>query len=528
MLIVGAGFAGLTAAALLAWRGISCLVVERRASTSRHPKAHGINLRSLELLRIIPGLEKELHLASRARPNDCTIMIAETVAGPIINKLLEPGGINTRDLSPVTMCSAGQDRVEAVLLHHAKMLGAEVLFSTELITVTQDAGGVHASLRNVLTGEETHWQSSYLIAADGAHSGIRHTLDIGMRGFGTLANAVSILFEADLSKFVKKDSFLLCYLQNPAFSGAFVTTDEINRGQLNIEYNVNCEGASHFDAARCTSIVRAALGTPELDIGLLDVIPWKMSSLIAERMRVGRIFLAGDAAHIMPPVGGLGGQTAIQDAADLAWKLAAILKGHADAMLLDSYEAERGPVSHLTTNCQIANYVQRLRPDRKDLLESLAVFDNLCVAMGYRYRSAAISSEISGDDSPVEDPKAPTGSPGTRLAHVKLMRDGEVVSTHDLTGQDFVLLAGPGGSAWIAAAQNSAIQLGTPLISYLIGSDLCDPDQVFLARTGLEPDGALLVRPDGFIAWRSRTRPIAPQTCLVKALACAIGRAIPA
>lgn len=524
VLIVGAGFAGLTAAMLLAWRGAPCLVVERHATTSRHPKAHGVNRRSLELLRVIPGLEDELHQASRARPNDSTIIIAEQVTGREIKTLLTPSNLDMPDLSPAMICSAGQDRVEPILLRHASALGAEIRFSTELAGFTQAPDGVHATLRDLASGEETHIFADYLVAADGGASPVRRALGVEMQGHRALSHAVSILFKADLAAPMRNRGFVLYYLQNPKFTGAFVSCDAPDQGQINVEYDPSRESASDFDATRCVGVVREALGMPDLDVNVLDVMAWEMSALLAERMSVGRVFLAGDAAHVMPPVGGLGGQTAIQDAADLAWKLAMVLQGHASPALLDTYEAERLPVARLTIARQIANYVERLRPDRAALRDPAAGTDYLSVAMGYRYRSGGIQAQTPDDGRPAEDPFHPTGRPGARIAHAPLQRAGRLISTHDLTGRGFVLLAGPDGAAWVAAARNVAERSGAPLAASRVGEDLIDATKTFLARTGLGPDGALLMRPDGFIAWRSQRAHADPATILEDALARALCR----
>jgi putative polyketide hydroxylase len=523
VLIVGAGFAGLTAAALLAWHGAPCLLVERRASTNRHPRAHGVGLRSMESLRVIPGLEADLCRASRAAPNDSTIMIAESVAGPVIKTLVAPGGCDWRALSPATPCSVGQDRVEPILLRHASALGANIRFSTQVSEFSQDADGIVATLRDLKNGEDAVWRADYLIAADGAHSEAREKLGIRMFGRDALSHAISILFKADLRAVAPTQGFLLCYLQNREFNGAFVTTDDPDIGQINIDYDPDRENASDYDEERCARIVRIALAAPELDVSVLDVLPWKMSSLLVSRMAQGRVFLAGDAAHIMPPVGGLAGQAAIQDAADLAWKLAMVIHGRAGRGLLDTYDAERRPVAQITAARLTANYGERVRPDRADLLDiANDKMDNLSVAFGYRYHSGAIATEADDELSSVEDPRHPTGRPGSRLAHIRLAREGEIISSLDLLGRGFVLLAAPGDGSWMAAAQALRRNFGAPLDAYQIGSRLNDHEGRFLADTGLETGGASLIRPDGFIVWRSR----APVADPLSALKAALDRAL--
>jgi putative polyketide hydroxylase len=303
-------------------------------------------------------------------------------------------------------------------------------------------------------------------------------------------------------------------LRNPKFSGAFVTCDEPGHGQLNIEYDSASDHASDFDEVRCRKLVRDAFGLPDLQVEILDIRPWDMSALTADRMSFGRVFLAGDCAHVMPPVGGLGGQTAIQDAADLAWKLALVVKGHAAPSLLDTYEAERKPVARIAIARQIANYVERLLPAREDLRIRDEEHDILGTAIGYRYRSSAIVSDDLDDGAATENPLQPSGSPGTRLAHVWLCRGEETISSHDLIGRDFVLFAGSDGAEWIDAARRIALRSGAPLSCSQLSVDVDDPQGLFLPRLGVSSKGATLVRPDGYIAWRSRGADSSPISTL--------------
>jgi putative polyketide hydroxylase len=503
VLIVGAGLAGLSAATLLAWHGVRCLLVERRASTARHPRARGIKPRSLELLRQIPGLEADLAEAGRGGTNDLTIAIAESVTGREFRTLMTPADMNMQALSPAVLCTAGQDRVEPILLRHAHGLGAEIQFSTELAGFTQDASGVRATLLDAGTRQTRVVTADYLIAGDGNRSPTRRALGIGVHGHGAMSHNMSILFEADLSGVLRGRGFVLYYLQNPDFTGVFVSTDDDHRGQVSVEYDPGRERAADYDPDRAARMVRAALGLPDLDVTILDVTPWTMSSQIADRMAEGRVFLAGDAAHTMPPTGGLGGQTAIQDAADLAWKLALVLRGQAGPALLETYQAERHPVAELTVIRQTANYVERMRPDRTDLSVAGAETDYLSVAMGYRYRSAAIIDDASDDGGLTEDPSRPTGRPGTRLPHRPLERDGRTISTLDLVGHGFVLICGPDGGAW-AEAGHALGRHDLPMTVRQLGVGLTRDTDAVLASLGVELDGAVLIRPDGFIAWRHR------------------------
>jgi hypothetical protein len=220
----------------------------------------------------------------------------------------------------------------------------------------------------------------------------------------------------------------------------------------------------------------------------------------------------------MPPNGGFGGNTGIHDAHNLAWKLAMVLKTAADPRLLDSYEAERKPVAKFTVEQAYTRYVTRTATylGATDY-EPLAHDFN--VELGYIYRSAAVSPG-NGDGKGHDDPRVTLGRPGARAPHLFLERSGKQVSTLDLFGRNFVLLAGPEGAAWCEAGRAEASRLsGLPLDVYRVGStDLLDPEDQFCATYGLSPTGACLVRPDGFVGWRARASVPNPSTSLATAL----------
>jgi len=531
VLIVGSGLAGLTSAVNLAWRGVSPLLVERHADTSRNPRARSVNIRSMELLRIA-GLESDLVAAGPQSFNDFSIIVAESVTGRELRTVLPRGGAGGAgtafDMAGVTSAkpsTAGQDRIEPILRRHAQALGAQLRYSTELLSFEQDSRGVTATIRNLLSQREERVRADYLIAADGNRSRIREQLGIGVHGRGSLSHNIGIIFEGNIEALIGERSFALYYLQNPNFTGAFINTDVPGRALVSVEYDPSRQSPEDFDTQRCLEVVRAALGVPQFEARILEVLPWEMASRVADEFSRGRVFLAGDAAHTMPPTGGLGGQTAIQDGYDLAWKLALVLRGDAEPALLETYQTERQPVAELTVELQTANYVERLRPDRTDLTAGAqksgraGELDYMGVAMGYRYRSAAIATEIPDDGAPMESPLAPTGRPGTRAAHIPFLHRGARISLLDLIGREFVLLSGTDGTAWARAAATLAFEIGVPLASYRVGSDLLDVDHQWATRLGVTDSGAVLVRPDGFIAWRSQAAQESPTRVLREVLA---------
>jgi hypothetical protein len=238
------------------------------------------------------------------------------------------------------------------------------------------------------------------------------------------------------------------------------------------------------------------------------------------------VLLAGDAAHVMPPTGGYGGNTGVHDAHNLAWKLAYVLDGRAGADLLDTYEAERLPVARMTVEQAYTRYVTRLDPGLgTDGLEPL--IDDPPIDLGYRYRSSSFTPDGSDDGSLWEDPHAPTGRPGFRAPHVPVRRDGTEVSTMDLLERDPVLFTGADGDSWARTGTAAAERLGVRLEVFRIGDggDVEDPSGGFAKAYGVGPQGAVLVRPDGFIAWRSSGAAADAEGTLSDALARSLCRA---
>lgn len=525
VLISGGGLAGLTTALMLAWRGVRPLLVEQHAAPSQNPRARAVNFRTMELLRVA-GVEADLLAAGDHGAGEFSIIVAESVTGPVLRTLLPRGTWDTTALSPARMSGAGQNRIEPILMRHAQALGAEIRYGTRLTSFEQDEGGVTAVIRDVESGAESSVRTRYLVAADGHRSPIRNQLAIGVQGHGVLAEYVSVVFEAKLDAVLAARAVALYYIRNRELTGTFINTDEPNRALLAIEYDPAREDFSSFDTPRCIHLVRAALGIPDLEVKLLEVMPWSMSSWTADRFASGHVFLAGDAAHTMPPTGGLGGQTAMQDAYDLAWKLAMVLHGYAGPHLLSTYETERRPVGERTVALQTANYVARMRPDRQDLVSGTEPLSYMDIAFGYCYRSEAISQEGPGEAALFENPAQPSGRPGARGAHVVLEHRGARLSSIDLIGRDFVLLAGAEGAAWARAGIALRYDGGLPLSVYRIGADLLDVESTWTTRYGVTPSGAVLLRPDGFIAWRSRTLAGSPATVLSQALARALCRQV--
>jgi hypothetical protein len=300
------------------------------------------------------------------------------------------------------------------------------------------------------------------------------------------------------------------YVFNPRLVGFFRFSIDGDAGFLVVNATFDEDGnrsvAIGEDTSEdtCIRYVREALGAPDLPVQIENVQRWSATADWAERFSDGRIHLAGDAVHVMPPTGGFGGNCGVQDAFDLAWKLEYVLAGKAPAALLDTYDSERRPVGSFTTEQAYTRYVLRLDPSlgKENLMP---IVHEATVELGYRHVSDAVAVEEDDDGALWEEPNEPSGRPGMRAPHVWIDRDGGRVSTLDLLCRGFTLLAGPEGGAWCAAASAAAERLGVPLDAYRSGADFKDAEGAVTGAYDIGAEGASLVRPDGFVAWRTRT-----------------------
>lgn len=477
VLVVGAGLSGLSTAMFLGLHGVPSLVVERHASTSVHPKARGQFPHTMEALRLA-GVDQAMIDASP--PGfEFRIIVARAATGPVFHEILvDDEGPDLTAFSSAGWANASQERAEPILAERAAQLGATVRFSTELVEFTQDDDGVTALLRDLGTGERETVRADYLVAADGHRGPIREALGIEVTGRGVLGTGVGAVFEADLTSVLPRNA--LVYLKNPDLpgaSGSLVSTDVPGRYSLGV-------GAGEYSGERWIEMIRVAAGVPGLAVRLVEVGgSTDIKHWVARRFSSGRVHLVGDAARVMPPTGAFGGNTAIMDGFHLAWKLAMVVKGEAGPGLLDSHTPERRPYSELIAEQQYAFYVQRMRPDLADGTLAPPVEPVSQLFFGYRQVSAAVLEP--GDAGELLEPE-PTGRPGSRAPHV-VLPDG--TSTIELLGRGFVVLTG--SAHWVARAR----ALG--LTAYLLDGE------VWAKAYGVTEAGAVLVRPDFFVAWRA-------------------------
>jgi putative polyketide hydroxylase len=501
VLVAGAGLGGLSAGMFLARHGVDVLIVERHASTAIHPRATGQNYRTMELFRFA-GIDADVLNASGRASQGLRITVATSLDGQVFHRIMEDS--DAVDLGAATSMRhgmAGQEVVEPIMLARAEKFGAQVRFRTELVSFESDEDGVTALLRHRDTGEETTVRAGYLVAADGGRSPIRHRLGIETTGLGIIGHNVGVVFEADLGDRLKPAVTDLFYLRNPEFTAGFCNTDIPGRFVFAPDYYPEKgEKAEDFTHERLVGMIRTATDLPELDPVIHWVGPWEIGAQVATTFRAGRVFLVGDAAKITPPTGGQGGNTAVGDGHDLAWKLAAVLRGEAGDALLDTYDAERRPIATMIVDTSLHNMKQRLRPDL-DVSGLTPPVEPFAAMLGFRYTSTAVLPE---DDSAerTENPLEPTGRPGFRAPDVAITVDGVKQSTVDLLGHGWVLLAGSGGEAWRGAAADISAEIPVGIACHVEGTDFTARE--FAVRYGLDGGGATLVRPDGMVAWRAR------------------------
>ncbi len=531
VLIVGGSVVGLSMALFLAQHGIPALLVERHATTSIHARAGGFNTRTMELFRQV-GSESAI-FEQETPPEHLGEMglRVESLTGKMLDNTEALAHRQTSVINPFASSTRtamiGQNKLEPILRKHARDLGSDIRFGTELVHFEQHAGGIKALIRERATGEELCIHARYLVAADGNRSAIRQQLGIGSYGYGTLGQWVSILFQTDLSEALQGRRVTLCFINNATLDGIMGQSGEA-RDRWALFANLKPRPGERLDApseAYCLDLVRAAIGIPDQPVTIVSTLPWELASRVAERYQQGHVFLVGDAAHVMTTMGAFGANTGIADAHNLAWKLALVLKKKAHENLLATYGQERQPAADLAVSVSTGLYAYRLphHEQREAITRSAAELlmrvrkrpdgpqpTAFSVMYGYRYRSAAVSHENT-EDALFEN--EPSGCPGTRAPHVWLSHNGKQVSTLDLYGSHFVLLTGPAGQCWHDLFVNAAIRLGLSVERYSIGKDqpYRDNEGSFLASYGISDSGAILVRPDGFIAWRAQnatTQPI--------------------
>lgn len=569
VLIVGGGVAGLTSSLLLSRLGVRSLLVERHPGTSPLPKAHILNQRTMEIFSEV-GVADDVYKAGAPLENMSTVAWATSLAGPRpehgrrIGRVDSWGGGADREAysqaSPCMMTNLPQIRLEPILRARATASApGRVLFHHELVGMSQDDEGVSASVRSLDDDTLHSVRARYLIGADGGHT-VGPAVGIRLSGLKDVLQMVSAHISADLSPYIDDPTVVLQFFLNPDGHGSLGSGVLVKMGPEHWDERSE-EWAFHamvppgstraFDDAFMKQFIHESLGVEDLDFTLHAVSRWQLQSLLADRYRAGRVFLAGDAAHRHFPTTGLGLNTAVQDVHNLAWKLHAVLMGHAGEKLLDTYDDERRAVGRRNVEQATTAAFAHARIDEAigltpdlgreeawsrftELLSGTAETAELRarvsaaikherhevrahnIELGYTYTSSAVvhdgtAAHVYAD--PVLDFR-PQTRPGHRIPHAWLERDGRRVSTYGLTGPGrFTLITDPrtdGGSRWAKAAEVVGDRLGVPVDVLRITDDPADGTWTdaggeWAEQREIQADGAVLVRPDQHVGWRSAT-----------------------
>ena len=520
VLIVGAGPVGLSLAGDLGWRGIDCMLVERGDGTIGQPRMDMVGIRSMEFCRrwgIVPWVESAGY--NRDYPQDCAWVTDLNGHEFGREPFPSPAAEKCPPVSPQKRERCPQNFFDPVLERFARSTGrVDLRHLTELESFEDCGDHVVATLRDAKTGERRTVEASYLVGCDGGASTVRQALGIAMSGEPVLSYTTNVVFRCDgLEKLHDKKPAYRYIFIGP--EGTWATLVAINgRDQWRFSLVGDAQKRQVTEEEMRRAIVRAVGRDFEFEI--LSMLPWVRRQLVADRYGQGRVFIAGDAAHLTSPTGGFGMNTGILDAVNLSWKLAACVQGWGGPHLLASYEAEQQPVAVRNVTEASENLRRMLSP--RILKPDPAVFDtdspnleaarreygqrytdmmkrewfSVGIHLGYVYEGSAIVVPDGTPRPPNEVARyTPTARPGSRAPHVWLA-DGR--STLDLFGRAFVLLrfgaAPPAANALVAAAQAA----GLPL-------EVVDVDHAEAAA--LYQRRLVLVRPDGTVAWRADSVP---------------------
>lgn len=574
VLVVGSGPAGASAALFLATLGVPNIMITKYRWTANTPRAHITNQRTMEIFRDV-GVEGQV--LAEATPHELMgdTVFCTSIAGEEIGRILtwgtHPGRhADYRLASPSMNCDIPQTYLEPILVKNATVRGTQTQFSTEYLSHTQDDHGVSVRVLNRLTGHRYTIRAKYLIGADGARSKVAADLELPVEGQMDIAGSMNITFTADLSELVAHRPSILYWVIQPGSNiggigaGLVRAVRPWNEWLIVWGFDIS-QGTPEVTEDDALQIVRNLTGIHDLEAEITGISLWGNNEQYATRLQSGRVFCAGDAVHKHPPSNGLGSNTSIQDSYNLAWKLALVLNGAADDALLQTYTEERAPVARqIVTRAnqsarefgtlfealgiapgQTEEQMQRAIESRKDataqgasvraaVREAMALknyeFNAHGVEMGQHYTSDAVVADGAQPPLPASDPELyyePHTTPGARLPHAWVGTSRKKQSTHDLAPYGrFTLLTGVTGGPWVQAAEAAAASLDVPLSTVVIGPGQEVTDLYFdwdLLR-GAEEDGAVLVRPDKHIGWRSPTLPEDPEAALRSAMASILGR----
>lgn len=552
VLVVGSGPAGSSAALMLSTHGIDNIVITKHRWLADSPRAHYQNQRTMEVFR---DLDVADEVMAKAAPKEVmgNVVFCTGLVGEELGRL--PYGANRPQrqsdysmASPTEHCDLPQNLLEPILLSNAAERGSHVRFDTQFLSLEQDEHGVTALVLDRLKNERYTIRAKYLLGADGSNSLVAEQIGLPMEGNMGLAGSMSIILHADLSHLVAHRPGYLWWILQPGANvggigmGLLRMVRPWNEWQIVWGYDLG-EGEPDVSEIDAVGIARQLIGDDSVDITIRSVSTWTVNQMYATRYSKGRVFCMGDAVHRHPPSNGFGSNTSIQDAYNLTWKLAMVLKGQASERLLDTYDQERAPIGKQIVeraNKSIEQFGgifsalglnQELDADqmranmallkeasaagaakRKLLREAIELksyeFATQGVELNQRYESDAVRPDGTEQPAWQRDPELyyqASSRPGARLPHAWLDRHGAQVSTLDVVGKGrFSLLTGLNGQIWFDAAKRVAEELDIEVDAHVIGPghDLQDLYGDWTQAAEVPEDGCLLVRPDAFVAWR--------------------------
>lgn len=578
VLIIGTGPAGSSCAALLATYGVETMVINRYRWLANTPRAHITNQRTMEVLRDLGrDVEDEAYLFAAHQELMGENVFCTSLAGEEIGRMKSWGthpNSKAEHLlsSPTFMNDLPQTFMEPLLFKTACSRGAQARLSTEYVAHVQDESGVTTTCLDRLTGKQFTVRSKYLVGADGGNSKVAEHAGLTYGGKMGLGGSMNILFKADLSKYVAHRPSVLYWVVQPGANvggigmGLVRMVRPWNEWLIVWGYDIN-QPVPKVDDAFATKVVRELVGDADLAVEIEQVSTWTVNNMYAETVSNGRVFCMGDAIHRHPPSNGLGSNTSIQDAFNLAWKLAHVLKGQAGEALLDTYQTERAPVAkqivtranksieefgpifkalglldsidpvkmqqNMDARCNATDAGEKQRQEiREAIAAKVYEFDAHGVEMNQRYKSGAVVAD--GQKEPKFEKDAElhfqqTTWPGARLPHAWVFsKAGDKVSTLDLTGHGkFTVLTGIRGDGWVKAAKEVGKELGIDIVSHVVGprqhwQDLAG-EWARVSEVG--DSGIVLVRPDHHVAWRHETIAGEPAAELRRVLKSVLARA---
>jgi 2,4-dichlorophenol 6-monooxygenase len=555
VLVVGSGPAGGASAALLGMYGVKHILATKYGWLADTPRAHITNQRAMEVLRDL-GLEAKAIAQATPQHLMANNVFCESLVGEELGRLYSWGNHPARRgdyelASPVAICDLPQNFLEPILLEAAGQRGSSIRFNTEFLDLVQDADGVSATVKDRLSGETYEIRAKYLIGADGGRSRVAEVIGLPMLGQMGRAGSMNIIVQADLSKYVAHRPSVLYWVLQPGAqiggigAGLVRMVRPWNEWLFIWGYDIE-QGERQLTDDEAISIVRNLVGDETLEVKVTSTSTWTVNEMYAGHYSSGRVFCMGDAVHRHPPTNGLGSNTSIQDAYNLCWKLKLVLENKAQPSLLDSYSAERQPVGKqivTRANKSIGDFppifeavgllsstdpaearkniearkapTEEGKARRKKLYEAIAhksyEFNCHGVEMNQRYASSAVVSDGTPEPAFPRDHELyyhATTWPGAHLPHVWVEQHGVRKSTLDLVGKGrFTLLTGIGGECWTAAAAAVAAAYGLAVDVVSIGPAGCDAQDIYAdwyRQSEVDEDGCVVVRPDMYVAWRSR------------------------